>query len=133
MIVYNIDTYVEPDAINYKDFKGQGFIPCFNAPGEHWSFVRVDGENKAKEIREKVKISDNCTIGLYYFKSCKLYKTLYNEYYKDNSRLEKNEKYIAPLYNQMLNIGMDVYINNIPFDKVHVLGTPEEVEIFRKL
>ena len=133
MIVYNIDTYVEAYTICYKDIKGDGFIPCFNAPGDHWSFVKTDSNNKAIEIREKVKISDNCTIGLYYFKSCKLYENLYQEYYSNNDHLEKNEKYIAPLYNHMLEKNMDIYINILPKEKVHVLGTPEEVEEFKKL
>ncbi len=132
MIVYNIDTYVEPDVIQYSSIKGDGFIPCFNAPGEHWSFVKLDENGNAIEVREKKRISDNCTIGLYYFKSCKLYKELYEEYYKDEEHLEKNEKYIAPLYNYMIEKGMRVNISSLPYEKVHVLGTPEEVEEFRK-
>lgn len=133
MIVYNIDTYVEPNVMKYEEIKGDGFIPCFNAPGEHWSFVKLDENGNAVEVREKQRISDNCTIGLYYFKTCKLYKELYKEYYKDESHLEKNEKYIAPLYNYMIEKGMQVNISSLPFDKVHVLGTPEEVEIFKNL
>lgn len=132
MIVYNIDTYVEPDVIQYSSIKGDGFIPCFNAPGEHWSFVKLDENGNAIEVREKKRISDNCTIGLYYFKSCKLYKELYEEYYKDEEHLEKNEKYIAPLYNYIIEKGMRVNISSLPYEKVHVLGTPEEVEEFRK-
>ena len=130
MVIYNIDTYVEPNYIKYSDFKGDGFIPCFNAPGNHWSFVRLDSNGNAIEIKEKEKISDNCTIGLYYFKSCKLYEDLYNEYYENDEHLEKNEKYIAPMYNYMIQKGMQVNINLIPFEKVHVLGTPEELEQF---
>lgn len=132
MIVYNIDTYVEPNVMKYSDIKGDGFIPCFNAPGEHWSFVKLDENQNAVEVREKQRISDNCTIGLYYFKSCKLYQELYEEYYKDGKNMEKNEKYIAPLYNYMIEKGMKVNISNLPFEKVHVLGTPEEVEEFKK-
>jgi len=131
MIVYNIDTYVEADVMKYSDIQGDGFIPCFKAPGNHWSFVSLDEKGKAIEVREKERISDNCTIGLYYFKSCKLYKEIYNEYYKDNKNLEKNEKYIAPLYNYMIQKGMEVRISDLPFEKVHVLGTPEEVETFK--
>lgn len=131
MIIYNIDTYVEENAIKYEDFKGDGFIPCFKAEGDHWSFVKVDEKNKAVEIKEKTRISDNCTIGLYYFKSCLLYKDLYDEYYSNEKNLVKNEKYIAPLYNCMLEKNMDVYINILPSSTVHVLGTPEEVESFK--
>ena len=131
MIVYNIDTYVESDTMKYSDIDGDGFIPCFKAPGNHWSFVSLDEKGNAIEVREKERISDNCTIGLYYFKSCELYKKIYNEYYKDNEHLEKNEKYIAPLYNYMIEKGMKVRISDLPIEKVHVLGTPEEVEIFK--
>jgi len=132
MIVYNIDTYVEEDVMKYSDIQGEGFIPCFNAEGNHWSFVKLNENGDAVEVREKQRISDNCTVGLYYFKSCKLYEKLYNKYYKDNTNLEKNEKYIAPLYNYMIKQGMSVRISNLPFNKVHVLGTPEEVEEFKK-
>ena len=133
MIVYNIDTYVEPGVMKYTEINGDGFIPCFNAPGDHWSFVKLDEDGNAIEVREKQRISDNCTIGLYYFKTCKLYKKMYQEYYQDESHLEKNEKYIAPLYNYMIEKGMKVKISNLPFEKVHVLGTPEEVEKFKKI
>lgn len=133
MVVYNIDTYVESGEILRKDFCGDGFIPCFNAPGDHWSFVKLDEEGRAVEVREKERISDNCTIGLYYFKSCKLYKEIYDEYYADESHMEKNEKFIAPLYNYMISKGMEVRISVIPTEKVHVLGTPEEVEVFKSL
>ena len=95
--------------------------------------MRLDDNGNAIEVREKQRISDNCTIGLYYFKSCKLYEWLYNNYYKDNTNLEKNEKYIAPLYNYMIKLGMNVRISNLPSEKVHVLGTPEEVEEFKKI
>ena len=133
MIVYNIDTYVEPNVIKYSDIQGDGFIPCFRAEGDHWSFVKLDENGNAVEVREKQRISEYCTIGLYYFKSCKLYEKMYQEYYRDETHLEKNEKYIAPLYNYMIDKGMKVRISDIPLKKVHVLGTPEEVEIFKNL
>ena len=100
--------------------------------GDHWSFVKLDDNGNAIEVREKQRISDNCTIGLYYFKSCKLYEKIYLEYYKDDKNLESNEKYIAPLYNYMLEKNMEIYISNIDSDKVHVLGTPEELDYFVK-
>ena len=73
IMVYNIDTYVEPYELQYKDIKGDGYIPCFKAEGDHWSFVRLDSSGNAVEVREKMRISDNCTLGAYYFSSAKLY------------------------------------------------------------
>ena len=46
--------------------------------------------------------------------------------------MEKNEKYIAPLYNFMIEKGMTVTISIVDAGKVHVLGTPEELQVFLK-
>lgn len=131
IMVYNIDTYVEPYEMKYEDISGDGHIPCFHAAGEHWSFVKLDDNGRAVEVREKQRISDNCTLGAYYFSSANLYKKLYDEYYSDESHMEKNEKYIAPLYNFMIQKGMPVTISIVDANKVHVLGTPEELEQFK--
>ncbi len=130
IMVYNIDTYVEPYEMKYSDISGDGYIPCFHAEGNHWSFAKIDENGKVTEVREKVRISDNCTLGAYYFSSAKLYMNLYNEYYSNYCRIEKNEKYIAPLYNYMIEKGMEVTITIVDGKKVHVLGTPEELNIF---
>lgn len=132
LMIYNIDTFVESYELKAEDIAGDGYIPCFHAEGDHWSFVKLDESKRAVEVREKFRISDNCTLGAYYFKSCKLYEDLYEEYYADEDNLEQGEKYVAPLYNFMIQKGMDVRISIIDFGKVHVLGTPEELEIFKR-
>ena len=130
LLIYNIDTYVEAGEMTAEQLHGDGFIPCFKAQGDHWSFVRLDDSGKAVEIKEKVRISDNCTIGAYYFKSCGFYKSLYETFYSDDSNAVNGEKYVAPLYDYLLNNGGQIYISDIPADKVHVLGTPEELNVF---
>lgn len=132
LLIYNIDTYVVPGAMNAAELKGDGFIPCFLGEGDHWSFVRLDESSKAVEVREKTRISENCTLGAYYFKSCALYEKLYREFYADNANLEKGEKYIAPMYNYLIQKGGEVYISVVPTEAVHVLGTPEEVKAFEQ-
>ena len=132
LLIYNIDTYVEENEMNTTQIEGDGFIPCFYGEGTHWSFVKTDESNKAIEIREKDKISDNCTLGAYYFKSCLLYENLYNEYYSSEENMEKGEKYVAPLYNYLISKGGEVKISIVDKKKVHVLGTPEELNIFEQ-
>lgn len=132
LMIYNIDTYVESYELKAEDIAGEGYIPCFHADGDHWSFVKLDEAGNAVEVREKVRISDNCTLGAYYFKSCELYENLYEEYYSTEEKLEKGEKYVAPLYNYMIEKGMEVRISIIDYGKVHVLGTPEELEVFKR-
>lgn len=132
ILVYNIDTYVEPYELKYEDISGDGFIPCFHAEGDHWSFVRTDDIGKAVEVREKKRISDNCTLGAYYFSSAGLFQDLYEDYYSYNGQ-DKNEKYIAPLFNAMIRRGLSVGISIVDAKKVHVLGTPEELTYFLHL
>ena len=133
LLIYNIDTYVEAGEMNSAQLRGDGFIPCFHAEGTHWSFVRLDESGKVVEIREKVRISDHCTLGAYYFRTCELYRQLYEEFYSDPEVLKtiaNGEKYVAPLYDFLLRKNGEIYICNIPAEKVHVLGTPEELEQF---
>lgn len=131
ILFFNIDTFIEPSSLSIYDIKGEGFIPCFYADGDHWSFVKTDAQGKAIEVKEKTRISNNCSLGLYYFSSPNLYQTIYNEFYGDPKNLTKNEKYIAPMYNLMIKKGLPVYINIIDSESVHVLGTPEELEAFK--
>ena len=51
-------------------------IPCFYAKGSHWSFARSSPEDGslAIEVKEKLRISDNCSIGTYVFSSCEVFK-----------------------------------------------------------
>lgn len=132
LLIYNIDTYVEAGQMTRAQIKGDGFLPCFRADGEHWSFVRLNENGKAVEVREKERISDNCTIGAYYFRSCGLYGQLYREYYGTGENLERGERYVAPLYNHMISKGMDVEICVLDAKRVHVLGTPEELREFER-
>ncbi len=130
LLIYNIDTYVEAGEMNSSQLKGDGFIPCFKAEGDHWSFVRLDESGKVVEIKEKRRISDHCTLGAYYFKACKLYEDLYKEYYNGTVELVNGEKYVAPLYDYLLKKNGEIYICDVNPEKVHVLGTPKELEAF---
>ncbi len=130
LLIYNIDTYVEAGEMNSAQLKGDGFIPCFQAQGDHWSFVRLDESGKVVEIKEKKRISNYCTLGAYYFKTCQLYSDLYHEYYTKDQELVNGEKYVAPLYDYLLTKNGEIYISDIDPKRVHVLGTPEELQAF---
>ena len=130
LLIYNIDTYVEAGQMRPEDVKGDGFIPCFHAPGDHWSFVETDENGLAVRVAEKQRISDNCTVGAYFFSSCGLYEKMYESYYGNGENMQKGEKYVAPLYNHMISQGYKVRISLIDGHAVHVLGTPEELDAF---
>jgi choline kinase len=132
LFIYNIDTYVEAGNIQRSDLRGNGTIPCFNALGDHWSFVKCDEMGRAVQVTEKQRISDNCSIGAYYFKSGSMFESLYNTCFSDEANLVNKEKYIAPMYNYLIRDLGDVYMSQLTKEAVHCLGTPKEVEAFLK-
>jgi choline kinase len=127
IMIYNIDTYVEPDQLRSEWIKGAGWVPCFKAKGDKWSFVKFDEDLKVYEITEKIRISEYGTIGLYYFESYLLFKECYDHFQYNNNQ----EKYIAPLYSYVTNtLQSNVYTHVVNEKAVHVLGTPEDVASF---
>ncbi len=134
ILIYNIDTHVSPDFLSPDSIqKGDGWIPCFPGKGKHWSFAKLNQNGRVVEVREKQRISDHATIGLYWFSSYALYRQIYDEYYSDHTQVEQGEKFIAPLYNQLIKDEKTVYIHEVPLSAVHCLGTPEELDTFQKI
>lgn len=129
-LVYNIDTFVYPDALPASAVRGEGWVPCFPGKGDGWSFAAAEPDGRITDMREKVRISPHATIGLYWFSSYTLYRQVYDDYYSDASRMEKGEKYIAPMYRQMIQAGREVFLHEVAYDAVIPLGTPAEVDAF---
>jgi hypothetical protein len=129
-LVYNIDTFVHPDALPAEAVRGEGWVPCFPGKGDGWSFAAAEPNGRITDMREKVRISPHATIGLYWFSSYTLYRQVYDDYYSDPSRMEKGEKYIAPMYRQMILAGREVFLHEVAYDVVIPLGTPAEVDAF---
>lgn len=130
MLIYNIDTFVHPNALPASAARGSGWIPCFPADGDHWSFVRTGEDGKAVEVREKVRISNHATVGLYWFDSFSRFEDAYRSYYERSGKVESGERYVAPLYNRLIETGGAVYVHEIPLSAVIPLGVPREVEDF---
>ncbi len=129
VMIYNIDTYVQAGELTPELIRGDGWIPVFEAEGCHWSFAEFASDGRINAVAEKNRISRYASIGLYYFKSFDLFKKASRDYYKSNNA---QEKYIAPVYNILLQEGRLVYASLLDKEKVHVLGTPEEVKIFEE-
>ena len=127
IMIFNIDTYLEKGSIGKRDILPSyaGFIPLFSANDSRFSYASVEG-NRIVCIREKVCISPYATAGLYYFRSFRLFQDAYRKTYEKTST---NEKYIAPLYQCLIDRGERVgysFVNPPP----HILGTPEELKAF---
>lgn len=132
--IFNIDTHVRPGALQPPVGKADGHIPCFRAAGDHWSFVRMDDAGThVVEVREKQRISELATIGLYWFASPATYTATYQRHFTGGGHgFERGEAYIAPMYNTLIAQGGRVCISEVDCADVVPLGTPLELERFAR-
>lgn len=132
LLIYNIDTYVNPAALHPQSIRSgsDGWVPCFQMPGDHWSFVQLGADGWAIDLAEKQRISEYASIGLYWFATGRSFVEAYDRFFADPGNLVRGERYIAPLYRQLLKEGGKISITNLPVSDVHVLGTPAELESF---
>lgn len=129
--VFNIDTFVAPGAMRPSDIPADavGWIPCFPGRGDGWSFVSVQGA-RAAEVKEKSRISPHASVGLYWFSKSTIYIDTYRKFFSNENNLVSGEKYIAPMYNQLIEQGAPVYTAFLDEANIGLLGTPEQVAEF---
>ncbi|MGK3111575.1 glycosyltransferase family 2 protein [Candidatus Pantoea formicae] len=125
VFVFNIDTvrhnYIKPLFLNDAD----GYLEVFEDSGEHWSFIEPDNEGNVLRTTEKVKISDLCSDGLYYFKHSKYLINAFDTVVK-NGETTKGEYYIAPLYNLLIADSKTIKYEIISEQQIDFCGTPDE-------
>lgn len=136
ILIFNVDTFVD-NSHNYikkEDINSlvDGVIYTTKAQGDHWSFAKTKlNSNKVIEVSEKVRISENASIGLYYFKSFNEFQNILLKYEKDIIKNNK-ELYIMPIYKYLIEEGKEIILKDIPFDDFIPLGTPNEILEFDK-
>jgi len=130
IIIYNIDTAVEPFKLKKGELSNyDGFIPCFNAEGEQWSFVKPSDSERGvvAQVVEKKRISNLATIGFYYFKRFLDFKETVEKYQID-IKANYIELYIAPVYQYLIDQNKKVGFSVIDSHFITNLGTPSEIE-----
>ena len=129
VVIYNIDTYVANGHLSPEVLEGDGCIPVFEAESGSWSFVAVDESGQATEVVEKTPISDLASLGLYHFDRFESVKEAFEARGKQ-VEIEYGERYIAPLYNWLIDQDYNVTIQTVPRSDIHILGTPDDVVEF---
>lgn len=132
LLVYNIDTFVQPRSLRPQGIRAgsDGWIPCFQVPGAHWSFVELGPDGWARRVAEKTRISPHASIGLYWFRRAADYVAAYEDFFSRPGGLVQGERYVAPLYAAMIGQGRKISVSDLPVGDVHVLGTPAELQDF---
>ncbi|MGW8462010.1 glycosyltransferase family 2 protein [Pseudomonas sp. CLCA07] len=129
--IFNIDTfrhnYLKPNFTESCD----GYLEVFTAEGDHWSFVEAAPGGKVSRTTEKERISDLCSDGLYHFKHKEIFINVFEEALLRNE-VVRGEYYVAPLYNRLIQMGMDIRYETITLDQIDFCGTPEEYQALTK-
>jgi dTDP-glucose pyrophosphorylase len=123
LYIFNIDTILTNFIKHDLKDDEYGYLEVFKDKGSHWSFIENDAE-KVTKVTEKIKISDLCSNGLYYFKNSDDFnKAFLNPNQNGN---HSSEIYVAPLYNQLINEGKKITFKKVKKDEIIFSGTPEE-------
>ncbi|EIV7451894.1 glycosyltransferase family 2 protein [Campylobacter jejuni] len=137
LMIANSDQIVD---INIADFINDSFkrgldgsILTFidKEKNSKWSFVRLKGD-LVVEVKEKEAISEFATVGIYFFNKGKIFIESAIDMIIENDRVN-NEFYTCPVYNYAIKSGAKIGIYNIDFSKMHGIGTPEDLEIFKAI
>ena len=106
-----------------------GGIVTFKSTHPKWSFAKLDKNGKVIEVAEKNPISDNATVGFYYWKKGSDFVKYAEQMIEKNIRVN-NEFYVCPVFNQAINDNKQIL--NYQIENMWGLGTPEDLDYFIK-
>ena len=131
LLIANSDQFIEWNSGEYYhslNTKGiDGSIIVFKNNHPKWSYVKSDEYGNVTELKEKEVISDNATVGIYYWKKGSDYVKYSKQMIDKNIRVN-NEFYVAPVYNEAIKDSK--IIKTYSIDKMWGLGTPEDLNYY---
>ncbi len=127
ILIHNCDTsykfqYDKLEDILKKDIFG--IIPYFISDGQNWSFIKIKND-LIVEVKEKDRISNNCSVGTYFFKDAEKFFYFANQYLKETKNNSLKEFYIAPFYDYAISKFLNIY--PIKCNYVKIYGTCSEL------
>jgi len=131
LIIANSDQFIlwNPNDViyNFVNKNVDGGILTFNSTHPKWSYAKTDENGRVVEVAEKNPISDNATVGVYFWKSGKDY-VKYAKQMIDSDIRVNGEFYVCPVYNEAIQDNKNIIIHEI--EKMWGIGTPEDLESF---
>jgi dTDP-glucose pyrophosphorylase len=131
LVMANSDQFVEWNsnecmyAFNADSIDGG--ILTFKATHPKWSYAKLDENGFVSEVAEKKPISDNATVGIYFWKHGSDY-VKYAEQMISNNIRTNNEFYVCPVFNEAIADGKKIRVKQI--EKMWGIGTPEDLNYF---
>jgi dTDP-glucose pyrophosphorylase len=135
LVVANSDQYVSAgldEFLNQARYSSSGGqILTMAASGSKWSYVKRTSAGNVSEVKEKVEISNEATVGIYGWNKASYFFESLETMIAANDRTN-GEFYVAPTYNYLIERTVPISAINIGDveREVHGLGTPEDLEIF---
>ena len=127
----NSDQFVEWDSNEFmykmQESDCDGGIVTFKATHPKWSFAKIDENGLVTEVAEKNPISDNATVGYYYWKHGSDFIRYAEQMIERNIRVN-NEFYVCPVFNQAIEDCKKIRI--FESSKMWGLGTPEDLKFY---
>ena len=127
----NSDQFVEWDSNEFmykmNETNADGGIVTFKAIHPKWSFAKVDELGLVTEVAEKNPISDNATVGYYFWKHGSDFVKYSEQMIERNIRVN-NEFYVCPVFNQAIEDAKEIRTFNV--EKMWGLGTPEDLNYY---
>lgn len=104
-----------------------GGILTFEATHPKWSYAKLDENGFVSEVAEKKVISNNATVGIYYWRHGSDYVKYAEQMIAKNIRVN-NEFYVCPVFNEAIGDGKKIRVKNV--DGMWGIGTPEDLNYF---
>jgi len=127
----NSDQWVNWDPVqfmyNMQESHADGGIVTFKATHPKWSFAEVDEHGIVRKVAEKDPISDNATVGFYYWKKGSDFVKYAEQMIERDIRVN-NEFYVCPVFNQAIEDNK--IIRTYQANEMWGLGTPEDLSYY---
>lgn len=127
----NSDQFVEWDSNEFmykmQETNADGGIVTFKATHPKWSFAKIDENGLVTEVAEKNPISDNATVGYYFWKHGSDFVKYAEQMIEKNIRVN-NEFYVCPVFNQAIEDAKKIRTFNV--EGMWGLGTPEDLHYY---
>jgi len=131
LVIANSDQYIEWNSNEcmyaFSADSIDGGILTFKAHHPKWSYVKLNETGFVAEVAEKRVISDDATVGIYYWKKGSDYVKYAEQMIDANIRVN-NEFYVCPVFNQAIADNKKIRIKSV--DGMWGIGTPEDLTYF---
>lgn len=104
-----------------------GGILTFESHHPKWSYAKIGSDGFVSEVAEKCVISNEATVGIYYWKKGSDYVKFAEQMIAKNIRVN-NEFYVCPVYNEAIESNKKIRIKRV--EKMWGIGTPEDLKYF---